>query len=108
MSTRTASSPRRHSARSRGAPAQRSEMEILLRRVERERQARKQAEHLLEHKSAELYESNQRLQAQAAELELTVQERTRALEEATGRDAGSAARQERVPGGGQPRDPHAR
>ncbi len=60
-------------------------MEILLRRVERERQARKQAEQLLERKSLELYESNQRLQAQAAKLELTVQERTRALEEAAGR-----------------------
>ena len=59
-----------------------AEMEILLRRVERERQARKQAEQLLEHKSRELYEANQQLQAQAARLELTVQERTRALEEA--------------------------
>ncbi len=59
-----------------------SEVEILLRRVERERQARKQAEQLLEHKSQELYEANQRLQAQAARLELTVQERTRALEDA--------------------------
>jgi signal transduction histidine kinase/CheY-like chemotaxis protein len=58
------------------------EMEILLRRVERERQARKQAEQLLEHKSQELYEANQQLQAQAARLELTVLERTRALEEA--------------------------
>jgi two-component system, sensor histidine kinase len=58
------------------------EMDILLRRVERERQARKQAEQLLEHKSQELYEANQQLQAQAARLELTVLERTRALEEA--------------------------
>ena len=48
------------------------EMEILLRRVERERQARKQAEQLLERKSLELYESNQRLQAQAAKLEIAV------------------------------------
>jgi signal transduction histidine kinase len=62
-----------------------SEMEILLRRVERERQARKQAEQLLERKSLELFETNQRLQAQAAKLELTVQERTRALEEAAAR-----------------------
>ena len=60
-------------------------MEILLRRVERERQARKQAEQLLERKSLELYETNQRLQAQAAKLEITVQERTRALEEAAAR-----------------------
>jgi hypothetical protein len=58
------------------------EMEILLRRVERERQARKQAEQLLERKSLELYESNQRLQAQAAKLEIAVQERARALEDA--------------------------
>ena len=60
-------------------------MEILLRRVERERQARKQAEQLLERKSLELYETNQRLQAQAARLEITVQERTRALEDAAAR-----------------------
>ena len=58
------------------------EMEILLRRVERERHARKQAEQLLERKSLELYEFNQRLQAQAAKLEIAVQERTRALESA--------------------------
>jgi signal transduction histidine kinase/ActR/RegA family two-component response regulator len=64
------------------AAAQGAEVEILLRRVERERQARKQAEQLLEHKSQELFEANQQLQAQAARLELTVQERTRALEEA--------------------------
>jgi signal transduction histidine kinase/CheY-like chemotaxis protein len=59
-----------------------SDVEILLRRVERERLARKQAEQLLEHKSLELYEANQQLKAQAARLELTVQERTRALEDA--------------------------
>jgi len=58
------------------------EMEIVLRRVERERRARKQAEQLLEHKSMELYEANQRLQAHAAELERLVHERTRALEQA--------------------------
>ncbi len=71
-------------ARTAPAPAS-SEMEILLRRVERERQARKQAEQLLERKSLELFETNQRLQAQAARLEITVQERTRALEEAAAR-----------------------
>jgi signal transduction histidine kinase/ActR/RegA family two-component response regulator len=60
------------------------EMEILIRRVERERRARKQAEQLLEHKSMELYEANQRLQAHAAELERIVHERTRALEHALG------------------------
>jgi two-component system, sensor histidine kinase len=65
------------------APAP-DEMEILLRRVERERRARKQAEQLLEHKSMELYEANQRLQAHAAELERIVHERTRALEHAIG------------------------
>jgi signal transduction histidine kinase/ActR/RegA family two-component response regulator len=59
-----------------------SETEILLRRVDRERRARKQAEQLLEHKSLELYQANQRLQAHAAELERTVHERTRALEHA--------------------------
>ncbi len=65
-----------------GAGAPTAEMEILLRRVERERQARKQAEQLLEHKSGELYEANQRLQGHTARLELAVQERTRAMEEA--------------------------
>jgi len=59
-----------------------AEMEILLRRVDRERSARKQAEQLLENKSSELYEANQRLQAHAAELERVVHDRTRALEQA--------------------------
>jgi len=63
------------------APTVPGEVEILLRRVERERHARKQAEQALEQKSLELYEANQRLQAQAAKLELAVQERARALEE---------------------------
>ncbi|MEO8629008.1 MAG: ATP-binding protein [Betaproteobacteria bacterium] len=58
------------------------EVDILLRRVERERRARKQAEQLLEHKSMELYDANQRLQAHAAKLERIVHERTRALEQA--------------------------
>jgi signal transduction histidine kinase/ActR/RegA family two-component response regulator len=65
-----------------GPQAPAADMEILLRRVERERLARKQAEQLLEQKSRELYDANQRLQAHTARLELTVQERTRALEEA--------------------------
>jgi len=66
------SNPPEHSA----APATVSaEMEILLRRVERERRARKQAEQLLENKSMELYEANQRLQAHAAGLERVVHER---------------------------------
>jgi signal transduction histidine kinase len=64
------------------APSISAEMEILLRRVDRERGARKQAEQLLENKSTELYEANQRLQAHAAELERVVHERTRALEQA--------------------------
>jgi hypothetical protein len=68
-----------------------AEMEILLRRAERERRARKQAEQLLENRSLELYEANQRLQAHAAQLEHTVHERTRSLE-----------RQGRVPGRHQP------
>jgi signal transduction histidine kinase/ActR/RegA family two-component response regulator len=59
-----------------------AEMEILLRRAERERRARKQAEQLLENRSLELYEANQRLQAHAAQLEHTVHERTRSLEQA--------------------------
>jgi signal transduction histidine kinase/CheY-like chemotaxis protein len=62
------------------APA--ADMEILLRRVDRERLARKQAEQLLEQKSRELHEANQRLQAHTAKLEISLQERTRALEEA--------------------------
>jgi two-component system, sensor histidine kinase len=71
--------PEQHPAAQTTASA---EMEILLRRVERERRARKQAEQLLENKSSELYEANQRLQAHAAELERTVHERTRKLEQA--------------------------
>jgi signal transduction histidine kinase/ActR/RegA family two-component response regulator len=73
----TAARAAQHSAQ---APA--ADMEILLRRVDRERLARKQAEQLLEQKSRELYDANQRLQAHTAKLEITIQERTRALEEA--------------------------
>jgi len=58
----------------------------LLRRVERERRARKEAERLLEEKSLELYAANQALQRQAAALEEQVRARTaelhRALERA--------------------------
>jgi len=57
-------------------------IQVLLRRVERERLARKRAEELLEGKSAELFRANQQLQTQAARLELTVRERTQALEQA--------------------------
>ncbi len=51
----------------------------LLRRVERERTARKEAERLLEGKSLELYSANQRLRAAAGDLEREVAERTREL-----------------------------
>jgi signal transduction histidine kinase/ActR/RegA family two-component response regulator len=63
----------------------------LLRRVERERRARKEAERLLEEKSLELYEANQALQRQAAALEEQVRERTAELHAALGR-AEEAAR----------------
>ena len=59
-----------------------SDQEQLLRRIERERQARKQAELLLELKSRELYEINQDLQASRDELERRVEERTQQLAEA--------------------------
>ena len=51
-----------------------SEQERFDRRIERERQARKQAELLLEQKSRELYEINQDLQASRDELERRVEE----------------------------------
>ncbi len=63
----------------------------LLRRVERERRARKEAERLLEEKSFELYEANQALQRQAAALEEQVQARTAELNAALER-AEEAAR----------------
>ena len=59
-----------------------SDQESLLRRIERERSARKQAELLLEQKSRELYEINQDLQASRDELERRVAERTQQLAEA--------------------------
>ena len=59
-----------------------SDQDQLLRRIERERQARKQAELLLELKSRELYEINQDLQASRDELERRVDERTQQLAEA--------------------------
>jgi signal transduction histidine kinase/ActR/RegA family two-component response regulator len=65
-----------------GPQAPAADVEILLRRVERERRARKQAEQLLEQKSRELYDANQHLQAHTAKLELAITERTRALEQA--------------------------
>ena len=56
--------------------------ERLKRRVERERNARKQAERLLEEKSLELYEINQKLRAAKRDLEHRVLERTSELENA--------------------------
>ncbi|OQX14933.1 MAG: hypothetical protein BWK73_08120 [Thiothrix lacustris] len=61
----------------------------LEKRLERERNARKQAEQLLESKSLELYQANQELRAVADSLEQTVTERTRELVEA--RDQAMAA-----------------
>ena len=63
----------------------------LLRRAERERRARKEAERLLEEKSLELYEANQALQRQAAALEGQVRARTAELNAALQR-AEEAAR----------------
>lgn len=48
----------------------------LNKRLERERRARKEAEMLLEEKSLELHQANQRLQANAEDLELEVLKRT--------------------------------
>jgi two-component system, sensor histidine kinase and response regulator len=59
-----------------------SERERLLKRIERERAARKQAEGLLEQKSMELYLANQQLREAAEGLEQVVAERTRDLHSA--------------------------
>lgn len=53
---------------------------VSRRRYERERQARLDAEHLLEAKSRELFEANQRLKAEADRLEAAVSERTADLD----------------------------
>lgn len=53
-----------------------------IRRFERERAARKEAERLLERKSSELYEINQTLKGTLAQLERQVQERTAELRSA--------------------------
>lgn len=53
-----------------------------IRRFERERAARKEAERLLERKSSELYEINQTLKATLSQLERQVQERTAELQSA--------------------------
>ena len=54
----------------------------LERRAERERQARKAAEHLLEEKSLALYHANQALQRQAGTLERDIADRTAELQQA--------------------------
>lgn len=59
-----------------------SSLDRAQRRAERERQARKQAEFLLEQKSRELYESNLQLTQAKEELEARVRERTEQLEQA--------------------------
>ena len=58
------------------------ELKLLQRRLERERNARKQAEALLEKKSRELYDANADLQALAESLEEQILVRTKELEEA--------------------------
>ncbi len=65
------------------------ELSRLQCRLHRERQARKQAEQLLESKSLELYQANQALRAVADSLEHTITERTHELIEA--RDQALAA-----------------
>lgn len=57
-----------------------TDLERAVRRAERERLARKQAETLLEEKSLELYRSNLELQNARNELELRVDQRTKELE----------------------------
>ena len=59
-----------------------TEVERALRRAERERAARHEAEALLERKSLELYHTNEKLRLQAHELENLVKLRTAALEKA--------------------------
>lgn len=69
-----------------------AELELIARlekRLEREHNARQQAEQLLESKSLELYQANQELRAQADSLEQTIAERTQELVEA--RDQALAA-----------------
>lgn len=61
------------------------ELEVLQRRFDRERRARKEAESLLEKKSRDLFESNQTLSNLALSLEDSVNERTSELERAVER-----------------------
>ena len=56
------------------------EIELLKRRVERERLARQQAESILEKKALELYYANMELRVLNESLEFKISQRTRALE----------------------------
>jgi len=67
------------------------EIARALRRAERERAARQQAESLLEQKSLELYRANEMLRAQTLDLENLVRDRTSDLEKALN-EAKSATR----------------
>jgi len=55
------------------------EIDLLKRRIERERKARQQAEKLLEEKSLDLYRANEELRQLNLSLEASIQERTEAL-----------------------------
>lgn len=57
-----------------------SEMDILNRRIDRERQARKQAEDILEQKAMELFDANTELRTLNEVLEIKISERTQDLE----------------------------
>ncbi len=70
-------------------------IDIWHRRHKRERSARQHAERLLEEKSRELFEANQKLQRTNEQLEMRVRERTKALEESLHRaEAASVAKSE--------------
>ncbi|MCA3178143.1 MAG: ATP-binding protein [Burkholderiaceae bacterium] len=76
-------------------PSPEAHLARLERRAARERDARKAAEGLLEHKARELYEANRSLQALAGRLEALVDERTLALRAALERaEAGTRAKSE--------------
>ncbi|MCS6811688.1 MAG: ATP-binding protein, partial [Tepidimonas sp.] len=77
------------STSSAAAPPEGDALALALRRLERERRARKEAEALLEAKSRELYLANQQLRALADSLERQIAQRTEDL--ARARDAALAA-----------------